>query len=259
LLACMISLGCLILSVAIGRGAIAGASAGWRYVTLTAQILCCIYVVFHLYGGPVLGRLMPALLILFIVTLLPFNIRQALQFGQVRRLQYEGFVHDLRLGLPVEAVAIRNLNVIYPFYIAQLPDWIQLLRNYRIGPFQEMQFPLNRITGPFSEQEVLLSTLSKNPESHTFISFSFPQPRLVQGIRMTFVRSYTDRSSDRMGLSWGDAATRRGRVVDVWTPSSSKEQTHIFWIYDTIDRIRIDGNAAYFKFVKLSVLSLSSR
>ncbi|HJZ11801.1 MAG TPA: hypothetical protein VJ521_06605, partial [Acidobacteriota bacterium] len=250
-LAGMISLFTLTAGIAIGRGGQPNAAASWRYITLTASILCYIYLVFTLYGGSGIGRYVPTLLTLMMAVLFPFHIRDAINYGSIRRTQYEAFEKDVLNGFPDIALAARNVSVIYTSYEPVLPEWVGWMRKAKIGPFRKLQGPPWEIVGPFKEEKILIPSEAGNRGTQAYLAFSFPQPRFVEGIQFTFIRFFPKEKEQSLKLFWGNSRHRKGHTIHMWTPSNQNEQTRTVWVYDTIDRIRIDGHSAQFELLQL--------
>ncbi len=132
----------LTLGVATGRSGIGPGYAGLpRYETLTFGILCGIYLITIIYGPGILRWLIPTGLLLMTLLALPPNIEAGLQYACRRQHSYARFLDDLRANAPVELLAARNTEVIYPVYGPHVLDFIRILQDYKIGPFSEATIP----------------------------------------------------------------------------------------------------------------------
>jgi hypothetical protein len=142
LLTALAGMGCLVLSIGIGRADFSD-DAGFtaRYITLTAPILCCVSFAWILYGGRATGAVVCGLLALAAWAVLPENARIGSQQGQEIQDQVGRF-EDLvgRGASPLELVL--NYTKEFPFHYPQRSrEILESLAFARKPPFDHGRAP----------------------------------------------------------------------------------------------------------------------
>jgi hypothetical protein len=118
-----------------------GPGAGYeaRYAPLAMPLLCGLYFVWEVYGGPVSRRIAQTCLVVPLVLLWPLNAMELLRYGKEHRATLEVVERDVRNGKPAREVAIiyaKNLND--QFKRNRLAAYMNLLRRAGIGPFRHL-------------------------------------------------------------------------------------------------------------------------
>lgn len=130
---------CVCLGLAVGWGRTGhGTDVGFtaRYTTLALPLLCCIYFIWGLYGGPRFGPMAQMCLFSLACALFLTNVQLGISWGRERRELMQAFEQDLRARMPIALLAERYADGIYPPSKAILEDRLRLLRNAGQGLFR---------------------------------------------------------------------------------------------------------------------------
>jgi hypothetical protein len=129
-------------SLALGIGM---ARSGWgedagyipRYVPLAVPVLCCLYLIWEVYGAPVSRRLVQACLLVPLVLLLPLNVQKLLDYGEEHARKMKAVERDARAGVPASALAERYGAFLNDQYDREkIAAYLRMLCRARVGPFQ---------------------------------------------------------------------------------------------------------------------------
>jgi hypothetical protein len=129
-------------SLALGIGV---ARSGWgeeagyapRYVPLAVPVLCCLYLIWEVYGAPVSRRLVQACLLVPLVLLLPLNVQKLLRYGEEHARKMEAVERDVRAGVPASALAERYGHFLNDQYDREkIAAYLRMLCRAQIGPFR---------------------------------------------------------------------------------------------------------------------------
>jgi len=138
LLAYLAALATLILAAGwarAGTGGVLVRLGATRFVSLTAPLVCCLYVVCLLYGK----RVLLIVLLICMVPLLVLNTNRGWRTGAEHRRYMRAVEHDLHSGLALPEAAhkwqaiIRDLNA----SPARLAELLEMMRRARQGPFKD--------------------------------------------------------------------------------------------------------------------------
>jgi hypothetical protein len=111
----------------------------WRYVTLSAPLLCWLYLAWEAYGPRNLGQLLPACLFSAACILFWPNLQSGRNNGEWMRQHMAALEHDLRAGVPAPVLAHRNISWLYPQRSEQvLQNRFEMLRRAGWGKFRYM-------------------------------------------------------------------------------------------------------------------------
>jgi|GEM_PF-6583136 len=239
----------MMLSVGIGRSGSGGSGAAHRYATLTACLLLVIYFVFFIYGKRK-WNLVPVLLLLFVLLAIPENRRIAIEYGNARMGAYQRFTQHVQDNLPVEALATRDLETIYPFYDPRVIDFIRILERHRIGPFLAKTQALPQVEPMPQEIELSMDDKFLNNRRGRF-AFVFSQPEYILGFRTSFILENTSRQP-QLFLSWGSEPYVK--TIRYPLASASTEQTYSFWVYDSVKQIQVLAPQDHLRLSKMTLL-----
>jgi hypothetical protein len=243
----------LALGVGWGRALLyEGAGFEGRYVTLTIPLLCCVYFIWETYQRRAIGRLVQAFLFVLACTVLWTNVLASMAAGQEHRAKMMAFEHDLLEGNPPFVLAKRHGGFLYKDayeWHEVLAERMQKLKQAHSGLFRELRDkpPLQEIPIPLVPIDMNQMTwqdgIGKGLGDDPYLVFALPQPRLVYGIRVRY--AYEDTASPAsFQLFWRwtehNEFTEQERNVVRELSTTAGEQTTTFWVYETIDQIRVD-------------------
>jgi hypothetical protein len=129
-------------SLALGIGM---ARSGWgedagytpRYVPLVVPVLCCLYLIWEVYGAPVSRRVVQACLVVPLVLLLPLNARKLLDYGEEHARQMAAVERDARAGVPASALAENHGRFLNDQYDQEkIARYVRMLCRAQVGPFR---------------------------------------------------------------------------------------------------------------------------
>jgi hypothetical protein len=234
---------CLALGIGWGRSGY-GEQGGLasRYVTLIAPALCCCYLM-AMVSRSSGGRVIQAVLLLFISAMLLSNIRCGCQAGKVWRSRTDAFVQDMRAGVPPFALAERYWG--YPSYIIYpsaskdyFADCMCMLRDAEIGPFRDLQEdpPIREVTLQTDVGELRSCRIGLTTQQKVYavrLRYDFKGeiiPEVVQVRWQPAGQTQNDR----------DTPTRDAMAVlgpNAFIRSSGEPQSAFLWVDDTVDRL----------------------
>lgn len=228
------------ISLAIGWGrAGLGRGSGLmsRYVTLVAPGLCCIYLVFVIYGDRIwTGWVQGGLLTVFVLSML-YNMPVVLHFSSDRRQMTETFQSDVQAGLPPVLIAAHFSGSPYVLYPDQdkLHDYLSMAQ--RAG--------LSFVRGMTADPAYRLAPLTKTgAETRPDNLVVLKKLAFIYAVRVQVsVRRYS-RSFATIALSWRTPGRDGKPIEDKSTVAPllliPGEKTLVFWVDENVSQFRID-------------------
>jgi hypothetical protein len=132
------AMGSLALGIGIARSCY-GPGAGYptRYVPLAMPLLCGLYFVWEIYGGPVSRRAAQTCLVAPLVLLWPLNAIQLVCYGEGHRARLAAVEEEVRDGkTAVEVVESHAKELNDQYSPNRLAAYMNMLRRAGIGPFR---------------------------------------------------------------------------------------------------------------------------
>jgi hypothetical protein len=241
------------------------------YVTLATPVLVSCYLAFAASHGRRVARIGSVVLLGVTLAGLPSNIADALEFGRTRSGRYAALVADLRSGLPLEGLVGRHGYTVADDDLRDVGPYLETLEAHRVGPFRDPAVKLRREQRRLVEREVPLVPvqvheidLSGGPSDSDdpYVTFALPEPLDVVGLVLEF-RLLTPRWEPWLQVWWADSTdparntfTPWERHTQFWGLSRPEPQSYRVWVYDRIDRVRIDPDAGPCRFVPLRLAVL---
>ncbi|MEW4567586.1 hypothetical protein AB1L88_06925 [Tautonia sp. JC769] len=236
-----------------------------RYVTLAAQIPCLAGLAWARFGPRVSGRLVYMFVFSGSLILLWPNTEIGLEQGRQRRVDSEGVVGDLRLGLPPFAIAARHTGFLHSSH-DDLGRGLPLLVEAQTGVFRGA-----RPNPDFREVPVgapdRLSLARWDSGSRTieatgvdpWITFDLPERTLVAGVRIRYDLDNGPATSARFKLQWkrsNQDGFTEGQQYQQWTLPVGPDREMVVWIAEPIDSFRIqpDNQPSRFRIEEMVLL-----
>ena len=271
LLLFMLAVGCVAGAVGVKRSG-ADPDSGFtgsapRYAMLAAPLLCCLYLIWDLYGGERLGRFVPLGLFALLCLLFPLNVRDTLRSAREHQRQMAEVEAAIGAKEPPHVIAAAHGKFLYDQATqAQLTRYLRMLRRAGVGPFRDL---------PDDEEnhnENLLAAGSATPHQMTWadgagkvqgadshLLFTLPEPQSVHAVRITYRYEGTSGPASfqmfwRRSVQNDFAAGERHARFDL--PTGPGEQTKTVVVNQTIDEFRIHpaGEPCVFKISEIALL-----
>jgi hypothetical protein len=135
ILACMG--GVLTMAVCVGWGR----TSEWkfvgiapRYVSLPANLACCVYFAWCLYGSPLVGRVVQYAACALMAALIAIHVDIGREYGEVRRDAAVDFTRDVEAGLAISTLAIKDAEAL-SYSPHDLEPLLRYLDSARRPPF----------------------------------------------------------------------------------------------------------------------------
>ncbi len=231
-----------------------------RYATLAAPVLCLVYLSFLLYGGARTRRAVPIALLAALLLSMPVSLIQALLYGELRLAEVSALQRDVDAGLPLEAVAARNANAVFPF-APSVPAYLSRLVARRAWPFERYEVDPRVRTRVLKRSELALDSAEtrdlasqegglrpSGPAPRLLVRFS--EKRSVAGLEMRFSLTAPRGRLVRTEIHWNLAAGEMGashpgaRAASFPLFAQAGPQSLTAFVYDDVDSLRIDLDGA---------------
>jgi hypothetical protein len=199
LLLFMLAVGCMAGAVGVGRSVFdpdAGFTRGYapRYAMLAAPLLCCLYLVWELYGGERFGRFLPLGLFALLCLLFPLNVRDTFRHAREHQRQMAEVEAAIKAKEPPRFIATAHRKFLYDQATdAQLTDYLRMLRRAGVGPFRHLPDDeenhnenLLAVGSATAHQMTWADGAGKVQGADSHLLFTFPEPRSVYAIRITY-------------------------------------------------------------------------
>jgi hypothetical protein len=105
-----------------------------RYVSLPANLACCVYFGWCLYGSPLARRVVPYAACALMAALVAIHVDVGREYGEVRRDAAAAFTRDVDAGLALSTLAIKDAGV-FSFNPSDLEPMLRYLDSARRPPF----------------------------------------------------------------------------------------------------------------------------
>lgn len=235
-----------------------GAGSGYaiHYAILVAPILCVAYLAFVLYGPGNVGRLLSVVLFAALCGVVQAAYYEGRAYGIERAANADAMRLDAERGMPPGLIAKRSGGKIFPD-TTLLALRLTMLRAEGASVFagvdSEDAHPCARdevvATGPVATNDVdLRGARAVATGEDPFLVYELPGARFVCTIDVTFVLAKPNVVPATLETFWMRSGVnefapgRRNEALDVVT--SPDEQVLTIWVNDTIDRFRLDPDAA---------------
>jgi hypothetical protein len=228
-----------------------------RYFLIAVPAWWWAYFVFDVYGHAWMRRLALTGLLSLAVAGSGVGFRVGLEYAKNRDAQLTVFESDLRKGMPPSQLIARHYRTLLPwpeiggaYFHDELIANFSELRKRRIGPFKSLAPEGGFREVPLSDVARLIES-SMTSEGLTQ-TWAFTKNSFVHGMRITIPPTRTgtsDTAALRMEIFWAgnnqeDFSNDR-RYMRWWFP---KEQDATFWVYDSINQVRVrldDASGVY--------------
>ncbi len=251
LLAC-VGAACLVAAgIAWGRtviGPLAGIPA--RYALLLTPGLFAAYFAAQIYARASLAALAQFALFACALAVLWPNTEVGIEYGRMRADAADVVIRGVAAGAPSTVLAERTMGKIYPNTDA-LAERLDMLRAQRSGPFIDAATQY----GPCVSTDAALTVIALNEtevrdgvvhclgdDGH--IDYALARPLDVCGVRVVYSFDASAAPEADMQLYWmldgANQFAEGDRTVSHRVPATPGEHEATFWIYDRIDRLRID-------------------
>ncbi len=269
LLAAMAAFALLIVAVGYGRSGFGpGQGFSFRYAIFAAPLLCCAYLSISMFATDARGRFVRTMLLLAIVTVLPANTRIGITYGIDRADRADVLTAAIDAGAPPSVAASRSWDRVYPDRDV-LGERLEMLRAAGSAPYR------GRVDGDrqvrYREEALPLAVVAAN-QAHVadgqvigdgedpYVVYQLPAPEYVCGVRLEYAVTNDASVPPEMQVFWSlsshfdFAEGRRSEAFTVPQGPDTRETT--VWIYDTIDRMRIDPDRrpCTFRLVRATLL-----
>jgi hypothetical protein len=272
ILACLVATCLLAAGVGYGRATIGpGAGLPARYALLMAPALICIVLTAIIYGGSLVGPIVQALVFGAACAMIIPNAALGLEYGQFRAALADAVLADIESGVPPAALAQRYWRKLSPDYRA-LDQGFALLSATKQGPFAGM--PASAAVDASMLHEVPVPVTVVGTHDATFVDGvahgSGPDPYIVLtltkrmyvvGIRIRFTLETEGGGPADFQAYWMLSGRNnfdpvlRNAIIEV--SSGPRQQTVTFWIYDTVDHLRLDPDVGASVFRPTDVVLLT--
>ncbi len=242
LLAFQGAMGCVVGTIGIVRAGY----AGWSYyVTLFAPALCSTYLIWVLYGPPVIGRLMTAALFASQVAVALPNFGFGISVAKYHHEKMVALERDLRAGVPTYVFLGRYSRLLNA-------DRTELLNAKRSGfgsfaslqedpAFREIRLPLE----PAAVHDITWDRGIARPiGGDPYVVFALPEERFVGGVRLKYSHEgRPDGTPEPIRTSWKKGGQDRFNGLQTrlnrFHCLGPGDETLTTWIGGTIQQIRI--------------------
>lgn len=260
----------VVLGIGFGRSVL-GPQAGFsgRYALLVMPGLIVVFLASVRYLDTTFGRLTQVVLFSATCAMLGLNVHSALDYAVYRDKIADGVASAIRSGTSPEVVAREYAGTVTSAIDPNVAPALRMLRRIHWGPYRsdasspseswancrERDLPVHIsdsheivFEGPWA------TAIGNDPSLVLDLPMSLP----VCGVRVRYEIDNDDQSPAAMQVFWGDTTTSKD--------FSGTTRNHVFsvlpgvhettiWIYDTIDRLRIDPDTRPCRF-KLDSVTL---
>jgi hypothetical protein len=181
-----------------------------HYLTLLGPLLCCLYFIWDIRGGR-LARWVQYGMVLILCTLLPLNLKHAVDVGNDLQAKAIAFERDVRSNVPAFILAERHFA---SDVVPRADKLSQIIREHKkngIGIFQQVRddfsFRINNLEIESAALEkaavhagvlqIAFDNLRKNPPT-----FSLSEPQHVFAIRLRYAYVKTQNAWPSMRVYW---------------------------------------------------------
>jgi hypothetical protein len=238
-----------------------------RYVTLMTPMLCCLYMVWRLYGWSASSRFVQMSLFSSLVALLPLNMQKSLEGAQAIHEGQEAFKRDLLAGTPASILSERHGVFLFtpPFEPSDEDRqwWANVLpkmRQARIGVFSHMaKDPLySEVSVPVvpakTSQMIWQDGLAKGFGNNPSLTFVLDQPQFVYAVRLRYSYCGTAHAPPEFAVSWArrnqeqsskNKRIRRLQLDTDYRDAEGEQEPHVtmkvltLWVNDTVEQFHI--------------------
>ncbi len=242
----------LVVAIAFGRSGL-GQGQGFsnRYALFSATLLCIGLVSFSLYARGGLGRFVRTGILLALTAAFVTNTWAGFLYGVDRADRADALTEAIDAGAPPDVAAARHAERLYPIP-SILSARLEMLRAARAGPYdREQAFPVD---SPCRAADVHVVKLGEHETyvdngtfravgSDPFVVYSIPEAAYVCGVTIQFVVTNASTDAPKMQVFWArspDEFQEGRRSAHVAVDRTTEVQEATIWIYDDIDRFRID-------------------
>ncbi|MEO8460834.1 MAG: hypothetical protein ABI451_09915 [Dokdonella sp.] len=270
LLMALAGIALVVLGIGFGRSVL-GAQAGFsgRYALLVVPGLIVVFLASVRYLDTTFGRLLPVLLFSAACAMLGLNAHSALDYAAYRDKIADGVANAIRSGASPAAVAREYAGTVTSNTDPNVVPALRSLQRMNWGPYRsdasatsanwvncrETDLPLHISDSHEMNFDGKWTTATGNDPS---MVLDLPTSLSVCGVRIRYEIANDDQSSATMQVFWGDTTTSKyfsGITRNhMFSVSPGMHETTI-WIYDTIDRLRIDPDTRPCRF-KLDSVTL---
>jgi hypothetical protein len=269
-----LSIGTGILALALGwaRGGFADHNHGLEphYVVLALPAVYGAYFTWGAFYPTTVGRFVQMCLFLVASSLFWQNLDRGLEVARRWEAAREDFERDLRAGLPPQALGQRYWLSFYAWddpegrQVAKIADTLCMLHRGGVGQFRLLQTaspaPAREVSLPLkpameSPGVAVKDGTGQSNGTAPFLVFALPEAQPVTGIRLRCSYEHTE-GAPLMRVSWcnGDAVNFKTRHFGQRKPAADEHAVTV-WVYDTIDRFRVEPGADLSAF-KISEITL---
>lgn len=225
-----------------------------RYAIFSASLLAVGYVAASLSSLDGWGRSLRIVLLVVSVALFVPNARVGRVYGYDRADRADGVLDAIAAGAPIEAAAGRGAQRVYPVQ-EPLQVWLGMLRDRKAGPYAAEGAMESAVCRDAELSAVPIETnhLAVDGDrwrafgDDPYLVYALPKPTYVSGVRIRFTITSLDRGPANLQIFWGLAGVRgfeQGRRSAIQPVSGEPVQQEVtFWIYDRLDRLRIDPDS----------------
>ena len=270
LLACLAATCAVPLAIGYARAPL-GPDAGLpaRYALLMAPALACIFMTAVLYGGAFAGRLAQVGLVAAALAMLGPNVKTGIDYGRYRAEIADSVLADILAGVSSSGLAQRYANKLLPEN-ATLEQGFETLRAAGRGPFagvraqaepaamRELRIPQIYVQ---THDAAVVDGVVRGAGPDPYVVLYLTRRTYVAGIRIRFTLTTETGGPAELQAFWmlsgRDEFDARRRNTAVTVGSGPQEQTVTFWIYDTIDHLRLDPAAGASVFRLIDIVALA--
>ncbi|MBV9170480.1 MAG: hypothetical protein JOZ81_10390 [Chloroflexi bacterium] len=269
-LGCLAAVGTLAFAIGYARGS----ALEQRYITLGAVLLVVTYLCLRLVRHSAATAASWALLMISLV-LLPWNVFQAISFGETRRAFEADLVSDIRAGVPVDVLGTRYYEHLWgdPSLATSV---LKEMRDDNIGPFASGDLVLNEAppavvaeqplsTAPTSAHNMsLFEDQWSGRGSDSYLLYAVDSPR-VAGVRLKYRLSNATSSPALLQVAWSESsAPEFDQPGHAFVRSSARADGQpeevVAWIDAPVNTLRVtpDNKATSFTLDEIVLLLSSS-
>ena len=268
LLACLAASLLVAAAIGYGRAGIGpGAGLPARYALLISPALVCVFLTAVLYAGPVTGRLAQTLFFAVACAMLVPNIAAGIEYARYRTEIADAVLEDIAAGMPSAALAQRHGPKLLPDNDA-LEARFEMLRTAGIGPFAGVRpaiGELHEIPVPVvvvgTHDAQVSGGVVRGSGPDPYIVLALHKRIYVEGIRVRFTLTSEGGNPASLQAFWmltgRDTFDAQRRNVTVSVASGPQEQTVTFWVYDTVDHLRLDPDVGASVFHPIEIVLLA--
>ncbi len=226
------ALGCLAFAVGYGRD-----TRGFepRYITLSAPILCSIYLALVTYLPARWSSAGCAALAVVALAATPGNTKSSVKYGRELRNALRTFDAQMAAGTPPYALIQQHWQYLYPQQ-QLIADYLPMLRKAHIGSFSKLVDD-----PPFQEVPVLTEPVTvhkmvwRGSTAHTsdwdsYAVFQLPQEMVVAGIRIAYNATNQRRVPPCVKIGWRGETQRGESTYTMWPTGDRANWERGSWV-----------------------------